>query len=123
MIVNAWMKKAKNHIDVCEILLSVNGYDEIINQCYLSMYSVVKALLHLKNINCKTHDGLIYLFKTYYVDNGLFDEDLFKFFCKTKELNSKFLSIDVKDLNQEIVFETLENTKKFTDYSCEKIKG
>ena len=34
----------------------------------------------VKNIECKTLEGLIYLLKINYVDEGLFDRNLFRFF-------------------------------------------
>ena len=44
----------------------------------------------LKNKECRTLEGVIYLLKISYVDGGLFDREMFRFFCKTKEMNAEF---------------------------------
>ena len=117
MITAAWIDKAERHIDICEIYFNMWDYPFIINSCFLAMYSVIKALFVLKNIECKTLEGLIYLLKVNYVDENLFDKNLFKFFCNTKELNSEFLQINWDIFDEKMAMETFNNTKIFTDYS------
>ena len=117
MITAAWIDKAERHIDICEIYFNMGDYPFIINSCFLAMYSVIKALFVLKNIECKTLEGLIYLLKVNYVDENLFDKNLFKFFCNTKELNSEFLQINWDIFDEKMAMETFNNTKIFTDYS------
>lgn len=122
MIINAWLYKAERHIDVCEIYFNMEDYPFIINSCFLAMYSVIKALFVLKNIECKTLEGLIYLLKINYVDNGLFARNQFKFFCNVKELNSRFLQMNLNDFDEKIALETFHNTKFFIDYSKNQLK-
>ena len=117
MITAALINKAERHIDICEIYFNMGDYPFIINSCFLAMYSVIKALFVLKNIECKTLEGLIYLLKVNYVDENLFDKNLFKFFCNTKELNSEFLQINWDIFDEKMAMETFNNTRIFTDYS------
>ena len=117
MIIDAWISKSKRHMEICEMYFNMEDYPFIINSCFLAMYSVIKALFALKNIECKTLEGLIYLLKINYVDEGLFDRNLFKFFCNTKELNSEFLQINWNVFDEKIAMETFNNTKIFIDYS------
>ena len=117
VITDAWFSKAERHIDVCELYFDMEEYPFIVNSCFLAMYSVVKALFVLKNIECKTLEGLIYLLKINYLNQGLFNNDLFKFFCKTKELNSEFLQIKWNCFDEKIVLKIFNNTKVFIDYS------
>ncbi len=116
-VTDAWFSKAERHIDVCELYFDMGEYPFIVNSCFLAMYSVVKALFVLKNIECKTLEGLIYLLKINYLDQGLFDRDLFKFFCNTKELNSEFLQILWDGFDEKIALKIFNNTKVFIDYS------
>jgi uncharacterized protein (UPF0332 family) len=117
MIINAWFKKAESHIDVCDICFEIEDYDYIINSCFLAMFSVIKALLISKNVECKTHEGLIFLFKINFVDNGLFDRELFKFYCKTKELNTEFFRLNLDIFNEELAHKVFIKTLIFVDYS------
>ena len=116
-ITDAWFSKAEGHINVCELYFDMEEYPFIVNSCFLAMYSVVKALFVLKNIECKTLEGVIYLLKINYLDQGLFDKNMFKFFCNTKELNSEFLQIEWNGFDEKIALEIFDNTKEFIDYS------
>ncbi len=116
-ITDAWFSKAERHINVCELYFDMGEYPFIVNSCFLAMYSVVKALFVLKNIECKTLEGLIYLLKINYLGQELFDKDLFKFFCNTKELNSEFLQIKWSCFDKNIALKIFNNTKVFIDYS------
>ena len=82
-ITDAWFSKAERHINVCELYFDMEEYPFIVNSCFLAMYSVVKALFVLKNIECKTLEGLIYLLKINYLDQV--DENIaLKIFNNTK---------------------------------------
>lgn len=116
-IIEAWLKKSRNHIEICELYFDMKDYPAIINSCFLAMYSVIKALFVLKNIECKTLEGVIYLLKVYYVDEGLFDRRVFKFFCKTKELNSEFLQINWDVFDEKMAIDIFNKTSMFIVYS------
>ena len=117
MITDAWFRKAEDHIKICELYFEMKDYPFIVNSCFLAMYSVIKALFVLKNIECKTLEGLIYLLKINYVDEGLFDRELFKFFCNVKELNSEFLQINWDIFDEKIALEVFNTTDVFINYS------
>ena len=117
MIVDAWFRKAERHINVCGICFDLEDYSYIVNACFLAMFSVIKALLLMKDVECKTHEGLIYLFKINYVDNGLFDKELFRFYCKTKELNTEFFRLNFEVFDKKTACEVFNQTKIFVDYS------
>ena len=122
MIINAWFKKADSHLDVCDICFEIEDYDYIVISCFLAMFSVIKALLISKNIECKTHEGLIYLFKINFVDTDLFDRELFRFYCKTKELHTEFFRVNLDIFTEELAREVFEKTVTFVDYSKDFIK-
>ncbi|MBQ6100064.1 HEPN domain-containing protein [Methanobrevibacter sp.] len=122
MIIGAWISKSVRHMEICELYFNMEDYPFIINSCFLAMYSVIKALFVLKNIECKTLEGLIYMLKINYVDEDLFDKKLFKFFCKTKELNSEFLQINWSIFDENIAFETFNKTKFLIVYSKKSVK-
>lgn len=117
MIVEAWFSKAERHMNICELYFDMEEYPFIVNSCFLAMYSVIKALFVLKNIECKTLEGLIYLLKINYVDQGLFDRNFFKFFCNAKELNSEFLQMEWAAFDDKIALEIFNDTKCSIDYS------
>lgn len=119
MTIYPWFNKAEEHMRVCEIYFEINDYSYIVHSCFLAMFSVIKALLTLKNAKSKSHEGLIYLFKIYYVDRGLFDRELFRFYCKTKELNTEFFRFNFNYFDEEMAHEVFNRTRIFMDYSQE----
>ena len=117
MVINAWFKKADSHINVCDICFEIEDYDYIVNSCFLAMFSVINAFLISKNIECKTHEGMIYLFKINFVDTGLFDSELFRFYCKTKEMNTEFFRLNLDIFTEELAYDVFQKTVIFVDYS------
>ena len=118
MIIEAWFRKAKRHMDVC-VYFEMDNYPHIINSCFLAMYSVIKALLALKNKECRTLEGVIYLLKISYVDEGLFDREMFRFFCKTKEMNTEFFRCNSDYFDEKMAIDVFNRTNEFVEYSRE----
>ena len=117
MIIEAWFRKAKRHMDVCGIYFEMEEYSHIINSCFLAMYSAIRALLVLKDEECRTLEGLIYLLKINYVDEGLFDREMFVFFCKTKEMNTEFFRSNFDYFNGKMAIDVFNRTNEFIEYS------
>ncbi len=65
---------------------------------------------------------LIYLFKINFVDIDLFDRELFRFYCKTKELHTEFFRVNLDIFTEELAREVFEKTVTFVDYSRDFIK-
>lgn len=83
------------------------------------MYSAIKALLALKNKECRTLEGVIYLLKISYVDEGLFDREMFRFFCKTKEMNTVFFRSNFDYFDEKMAIDVFNRTNEFVEYSRE----
>lgn len=111
--VTGWINKAENKLEIIELFFDKGLYDSVITTSYMLMFSAVKALLLLKNIDCKTHEGLIYLFKTTYVDTELFPKKLFKAMCKNKELKTDYYIIAQVYCNESEAEEYLNFSKDF----------
>jgi len=56
-----------------------NGHYKLsTNRSYYAMFSATKALLALKELDARTHSGVILLFNQHFVKNGVFPKDLSK---------------------------------------------
>lgn len=94
-----WIKNAEYKLTAAELFFDNEFYGSAITTSYMLMFSAAKALLMFKNIDCKTHEGLIYLFKISYVDNETFPKKLFRAMCKNKELRTAYFNIAKIDYN------------------------
>lgn len=110
--VNAWIKKANNELESCKFLFD-NGFVDFIGLIYLVMFSSVKALLLKKQINSKTHEGLIYLFLKEYVKTELFPKSSFKDFCLCKEIKTKYFNDFSFKLTPELISEYIDKSEIF----------
>lgn len=111
--VTGWINKADDKLKVVELFFDREFYGSAITTSYMLMFSAAKALLLLKEINCSTHEGLIYLFKINYVDNGLFPKRLFKTMCKNKELRTAYLNFAKIDYDKCMAEEYLNYSREF----------
>ena len=120
-ISHSWLKKAQRHLDTAELLFNKGFSASIADIVYMAMFSAAKALLVKKGIECSTHEGLIYLFKINYVDRGLFNRELFKQFCRSKELKTRYFNFAFDGITKEEVWEALNSSRDFIDHAGDLI--
>lgn len=116
-----WMKKAEKHLEAGKFLFDVIQSSSIIDISYMAMFSAVKALLIKRGIECKTHEGLLYLFKVNYVDSNLFSRFLFEKFCLCKELKTVYFNSYSDDLSKLVIWQYLNYSRDFLDDAWELI--
>ena len=116
-----WMQKAENHLITAKLLFDKGFSSSIVDVVYMAMFSAIKALLLKRNIECKTHEGLLYLFKINYVDNNLFNRDLFRQFCLCKESKTRYFNLSHAKSSEFDVWEYLNYSRDFIDDAWELI--
>ncbi len=60
----------KEELSAAELLLNNNLYRACISRAYYALYHTVQALLSAKNINTRTHKGLIQQFGQNFIKTG-----------------------------------------------------
>lgn len=101
----------KEELSAAELLLNNNLYRACISRAYYALYHTVQALLCAKNINTRTHKGLIQQFG--------------QNFIKTEELSRKSSIIlsDTFDLRKLSDYdETIQITQKQAEKTVENTK-
>ena len=116
-----WLKKAECHLDTAELLFNKGFSPSIADVVYMAMFSAAKALLVKKDIECSTHEGLIYLFKINYVDRGLFNRELFRQFCRSKELKTRYFNLAFNRITKDEVWQYLNSSRDFIDHAGDLI--
>ena len=115
-----WMKKAESHQKTAKLLFDKGFSSSIVDIVYMAMFSAIKALLLKRSIECRTHEGLLYLFKLNYIDNNLFSKKLFKQFCMCKELKTMYFN-SYENISEFIVWKYLNYSRDLIDYAWEMI--
>lgn len=114
-----WMQNAESKLNSSKLLFDKGFSSSIIDIIYFAMFSSIKALLLKRSIECKTHEGLLYLFKINYVDKGLFSRHLFKEFCRCKELKTSYFNLSQIGVPREVIWKYLNCARDFVDDSWE----
>lgn len=61
-LVKSQLEKAEERLEAANYLLEGKYYEDAVNRAYYSMYYAAKAILTLKNVEPKTHEGVLSMF-------------------------------------------------------------
>lgn len=104
---------AKEELSAAELLLNNTFYRACISRCYYSLYHIVQALLVTKNINARTHRGLIQKFGQQFIKTGELSQKLSRTLSETFDLRQLSDYDETIPITQQQAEKTLENTKTF----------
>jgi uncharacterized protein (UPF0332 family) len=71
--------KARNVLVQAELLLSNHQYDGSVNRSYYAMFTSVRAVLALVQLDSRSHQGVISFFDRYFVKTNLFEKQYSQF--------------------------------------------
>jgi uncharacterized protein (UPF0332 family) len=104
---------AKEELYAAEILLENTLYRACISRAYYSLYHTVQALLAAKNINARTHRGLIQQFGQQFIKPGELSQKLSRTLSETFDLRQLSDYDETIPITQQQADKTLENAKLF----------
>ncbi len=104
---------AKEELYAAEILLENTLYRACISRAYYSLYHTVQALLAAKNINARTHRGLIQQFGQQFIKTGELSQKLSRTLSETFDLRQLSDYDETIPITQQQAVKTLENVKLF----------
>ena len=67
---------AQEELDTADLLWKNDRYRACISRSYYAMYHATQALLSLKDLNTKTHKGIIQMFGQHFIKTGIFPIEL-----------------------------------------------
>ncbi len=68
------LDKAKTLLTQAELLLKNQQYDGSVNRSYYAIFSAVRSILALVELDSQSHRGVISFFDRYFVKTGLFEK-------------------------------------------------
>lgn len=74
------LEKAEDQLKQAELLLKNNWLDGAVNRIYYSIFYALSALLYIKKLYPKTHNGVKSLFNNEFIRTGLVDQKYSKYY-------------------------------------------
>ncbi|MCI5141419.1 MAG: HEPN domain-containing protein [Candidatus Electrothrix sp. ATG1] len=72
------LNKAKELGEEAKLLFENKRYDGCVNRSYYAIFSAVRSILALVELDSRKHSGVIGYFDRYFVKTGLFDKEFSK---------------------------------------------
>ena len=106
-------KKSHDKLTSSKTLYEIGNYGDSASLAYYSMFLMAKALLKLKGLDAKTHNGLISLFSLKYVFEGTFNHEIYANFVASQSIreDADYSAFDY--ITQEIAEELISNAEEF----------
>lgn len=107
------LERARESLQEAKILLENSKLYAAVNRIYYAMFYSVNALLLSKNISSSKHSGVRALFNKEFVNKGLIDKDLGRFYSKMFERRQRGDYEDLVEFKREDVEEWLNKAEEF----------
>lgn len=112
------IKRAEEELKAANILQEKEFYYKSIVSAYYAVYHAAKALLLIKSVDPKTHEGVERMFGLYYIKTGEFDTKIGKAIGRLRKMREEAdyypeIPFDYEDSKEAILLarEFLEKTK------------
>jgi uncharacterized protein (UPF0332 family) len=114
LLINAF-EKAEDSFEDAQLLFSHGRYAGCINRCYYSVFYLAYAMLLLKGVHTKTHNGVIRKFSELYIQTKIFPKSLIITYREIFR-NRQTVDYDMDShVNEEETKKVLAGTREFLD--------
>ena len=107
------MSGAKEKLDSSKLLLDYGNYKDSIGRSYYAMFSAVRAILALDEVDYSKHAGVIAYFQKEYVKTGKFDKLYSKYLSQAFQIRNQADYEDFYIVSQKDAKEQYENADEF----------
>jgi uncharacterized protein len=107
------LEKSKYTLQDAKVLFEKASLSSVVNRIYYAMFYAVSGLLLSANLSSSKHSGIRSLFNKEFVNKGLFDKELGKFYSKIFEERQEGDYKDFIEFDEYIVRVWLESAEDF----------
>ena len=107
------LKKSKETLNDAKIMFEIASLTSTVNRIYYAMFYAVNGLLLSKNFSSSKHSGVRALLNKEFINNGLVDKELGKFYSKIFEERQEGDYKDFAKFNTEVVKNWLNDAEDF----------
>lgn len=115
---------AKEKLDSAKILLKSGNYKDSLGRSYYAMFSAVRALLAMENVDYSKHSGVIAHFQKEYIKSGVLDKKYSKYISQAFNIRNDTDYSDFFIASKEDAEEQYQKAVEFCDiiekYLCSK---
>lgn len=106
---------AKERITYAKEILNIGDYKTVANRSYYAVFSAMRAVLALDNVDSKKHSGIISEFRRRYIKTGIFPKEFSFFIDELVEIRQGSDYDDFYIVSKEEVENQLDNAEQFVD--------
>ncbi len=106
---------AKERINFAKEILKIGDYKTVANRSYYAVFSAMRAVLALDNIDSKKHSGIIAEFRRNYLKNGILPRELSVTIEELVEVRQGSDYDDFYIISKTEVVNQLSNAEKFVN--------
>jgi len=121
-LVKLQLEKAEERLEAANYLLEGKYYEDAVSRAYYSMYYAAKAILTLKNVEPKTHEGVLSMFGLHAIRENEVEEYYGKALRFAKEEREKSDYDVAVEISKEEAESIVEDAEKFLVRIKEAIK-
>lgn len=119
--VDRLLSQAELRLEAAQHLLKEGFYDDAVSRAYYSMYFATSALFLARNIQVKTHRGLIARFGQEFVEKGLMERHFGRILRIAEELRSEADYSIAREISEEEAAVVVEDAERFLHRAREVI--
>lgn len=105
--------KSNDKLTSSKALYEIGNYTDSASLAYYSMFLMAKALLKKKELDAKTHQGIINLFSLEYVYKGDFSHEIYSYLAAGQSIREDADYSASEFINQEIAEELISQAEEF----------
>ncbi len=114
-----FLQKAEEKLRAARVLFENGLYEDAVGRAYYCMYFATKAIFLTRNIDAKTHKGLLVKFGLEFVNEGLIEEYYGKALRMAKEMREEADYGVMRNISKEEAESLISDSERF----LEKIDG
>jgi uncharacterized protein (UPF0332 family) len=110
-LVKLQLEKAEERLEAAKYLLEGEYYEDAVSRAYYSMYYATRAILTLKNIEPKTHEGLLSKFGLHVIRESDVEEyygKALKFAKEEREKSDYDAAVEISEEEAELLIDDAE---------------
>ncbi len=109
------LEKSEERLKAARSLFNDGYYEDAVSRAYYSMFLAAKALLKTKEIDVKTHKGVISKFGLEFVESDIIEKEYGRAIHEAEELREEADYSTFRRISEEETKDVIENAERFVD--------
>lgn len=107
------LEKSSKKLEAAKKNFELGLYDETISRAYYAMFHAAKALLLTKNIEPRTHKGVITMLGEHFINEGILPREFGKVLSYVKDYRENGDYDEYFDADEELAKDIIKDSEKF----------